>query len=495
MLTTAQKLFVRLSLSAIFSLAALVPCAVASSHMDAPLITLDPSANTTDVYAFVSQINGVKYLTTALAVYPFEEPSIGPNRYDFDPNVLYEINVATGPDVAKGAATISYQFRFQTVVRNKDTIAQAFNGVIQNVGDPNQNLVQYYTVTKVEHKNGHDITTVLGKNLIVPPNNQGLTTPDYNQGNNGDNPADEGVTSASQLDRYTSESIHEINNGYVVFAGQRSDGFYANIQSIFDLDFTFSGPERPLDTQAGFNVHEMVLDIPITELGGTQQIVGVYATTSREATSVLRDARAPETQGPFIQVGRQGNPLFCEGLIANQDKDLYNETQPTDDATLFEKYALAPQLAVLLGDPPNLQTDRTDIAGIFIPDLIKVDLSTGPAHLADNNDPAFNRLSIFGGDTLVSTVQAGFGNGVVPGGWPNGRRYGDDVVGIAVIALLSDLRTNPPMIFAGFNPTTFNVGGVVRNDISYNSVFPYEATPHNGRNNAHHTQPASTPQP
>jgi len=69
--------------------------ALASSHMDAPLITLDPAANTTDVYAFVSQVNGVKYLTAALAVYPFEEPSIGPNKYNFDDNVLYEICVGS----------------------------------------------------------------------------------------------------------------------------------------------------------------------------------------------------------------------------------------------------------------------------------------------------------------------------------------------------------------------------------------------------------------
>ena len=47
--------------------------ATASSHMDAPLITLDPAANTTDVYAFVSQQPGVpKYLEVALGVYPFE---------------------------------------------------------------------------------------------------------------------------------------------------------------------------------------------------------------------------------------------------------------------------------------------------------------------------------------------------------------------------------------------------------------------------------------
>ena len=49
----------------------------ASSHMDAPLITFDDAANTTDVYAFVSRSGGTEYLTTAVSVYPFEEPGIG----------------------------------------------------------------------------------------------------------------------------------------------------------------------------------------------------------------------------------------------------------------------------------------------------------------------------------------------------------------------------------------------------------------------------------
>src|SRR5437016_10952662 len=83
----------------------------ASSHMDAPLITLDPAANTTDVYAFVNSDNGQKYLTVALGVYPFEEPGIGPNKYNFDDNVLYEIHLALGNDsVAAGRADVSYQF-------------------------------------------------------------------------------------------------------------------------------------------------------------------------------------------------------------------------------------------------------------------------------------------------------------------------------------------------------------------------------------------------
>jgi hypothetical protein len=458
----------------------------ASSHMDAPLITRDPSAHITDVYAFVSKIGTIKYLTAAVAVYPFEEPSIGPNKYNFDDNVLYSINIATGSDLAKGETTVRYLFKFNTTFKDNNTIAQSFLGPIQNVDDANQNLTQRYSVTKIA---GHD-DEILGTNLIVPPNNQGLVTPHYNQDENGDNLAKEGVNDSSQLDVYTSQTIRPLKHGYIVFAGQRSDGFYANIQSIFDLDPTFSGPERPLDSQAGFNVHTIVINIPVSELGGDQQIVGVYATTSRRALTVLRDPRAPATFGEFVQVHRKGNPAFCELLVAGKDKDLFTETSPTVDQTVFAKYALAPELAKLLGAPPNLQTARTDLAGIFIPDLIKVDLSTGPARLAGNPDnPMFNRLGIFGGDTLTSTVQQGFGNGTVPGGWPNGRRFGDDVLGIAVIAILSDLRTSPPQIFAGFNPSTFNVGGVVKNDITYNGVFPYAPTPHNGRDNLHHTQP------
>src|SRR5215204_2327083 len=88
--------------------------ASASSHMDAPLITLDDAANTTDVYAFVGDQNGRKSLITALGVYPFEEPGIGPNKYNFDDNVLYAIHVALGKDVAAGRPTLSYEFRFTT---------------------------------------------------------------------------------------------------------------------------------------------------------------------------------------------------------------------------------------------------------------------------------------------------------------------------------------------------------------------------------------------
>ena len=463
--------------------------ASASSHMDAPLITLDDAANTTDVYAFVQEENGTKVLVTALGVYPFEEPGIGPNKYNFDPNVLYRINVATGEDVAAGRATFSYEFRFTTRFKNTKTILQSYLGVVQNVNDAAQNLTQFYTVTKVNNRTGS--RTLLGRG-IVPPNNQGIATPYYNQGNNGENLAKDGVATFDQLDRYTKQTIVSLAGGYLAFAGQRDDGFYADIQAIFDL-LQLRSPGK--DSQKGFNLHLMALAIPISELGGDGQIVGVYATTSRQRFTILRDGLAKsEVYGDWVQVGRQGNPLFNEGLVAIEDKDLYSRTRPTVDRELFRKYAENPELAKLLNlivfepDLPGIETGRTDIASIFIPDLIKVDLSTGsarlagggPTHATNPDDPGFSRLSIFGGDTLVSKIQAGFGGGVVPGGWPNGRRFGDDVVDIAVTALISDLRTSPPVIRG---PAGDNVN---RNDMAFNKVFPYESTPQNGRRHVHH---------
>jgi hypothetical protein len=475
-----------LTLTAAVGLLLLPAPARASSHMDAPLITLDDAANTTDVYAFVSQKFGRKYLSTALAVYPHEEPGIGPNKYNFDDDVLYEIRVATGNDVAKGRTTVAYQFAFDTTYRNRNTILQSYLGVISDVGDEAQNLIQRYTVTKVDWRTGE--TVQLGRG-IVPPNNQGNATPRYNRNNDGEQAARDGVANDVDLDVYTAQSIAELREGYFAFAGQRDDGFYADIQAIFDL-LKLRGPGQAKDSQGGFNVHTMVLNIPIDELGGDRQIVGVYATTSRRRVNILAPTgNAP--LGDFVQVARQGNPLFNEGLVAIKDKDLYSRTSPEVDGKLFRKYAVTPELAALinalvLGSNVAPTTNRTDIAGIFIPDLIKVDLSTGPARLAGGgashptnpDDAGFSRLGIFGGDTLTSTVQSGFGNGTVPGGWPNGRRFGDDVVDIAVTALISDLRVSPPIIVpAGDN--------VDRNDIAYNKVFPYAATPLNGRTHTH----------
>jgi hypothetical protein len=72
--------------------------------------------------------------------------------------------------------------------------------------------------------------------------------------------------------------------------------FYADIQSIFDL-LKLRNPGK--DSQGGFNLHLMALEVPVAELGGDQQIAGVYATTSRRSVRVLDDKQAPKNNGPF----------------------------------------------------------------------------------------------------------------------------------------------------------------------------------------------------
>ena len=103
----------------------------------------------------------------------------------------------------------------------------------------------------------------------------------------------------------------------------------------------------------------MALNIPLSELGGDQQIVGVYATTSRRESRCCRTVcRNQQFFGDWVQVARQGNPLFNEGLVALEDKDSLQPDQPDRDQKLFRKYARNPELAKLLNllvlepDPP-----------------------------------------------------------------------------------------------------------------------------------------------
>ncbi len=481
----------------------------ASSHQDAPLITRDPAANTTDVYAFVVVRNGQKFLDVALSVYPHEEPGIGPNKYSFDPNVLYQIFLA---NPTTGADLVAYQFQFTDAFKTQNSILQSYTGVVAANGDTAQNFTQTYSVTKVVGTS----STLLGSGT-VPPNNQGNATPKYNKGNDGNNPAKDGVGDAAQLDDYTAGAIATLSNGYRSFAGQREDPFYGDINAIFDLLSLKSGAQR-FDSQGGYNVHSMVLEIPIAEVpGGENQTMGVYATTSRRATLVLTDGATSTTAaatGNWVQVGRQGNPLFCEAFIAIKDKDLYNRTKPTSDAALFKTYSDNPELgalinALVLKGNVAPTTNRADLSAIFIPDVIKVDLSTGRARLpgggAGNatlaDDAGYSRLSIFGGDVLESPVATGHpfrlpGSAIgadpakfyVPGGWPNGRRIGEDVIDIGVTAIISDLRSLPLTI-----RSAAGIDNVDSNDAILNKVFPYIGTPHNGRNYDHNPRAGVSP--
>src|SRR2546425_594546 len=89
----------------------------ASSHREAPLISQDPLADNTDVYAFVSPERPDRVVLIANFI-PLEFPSSGPNYWKFDDNVLYEIMIDNTGDAVED---LTYQFRFNTVVGNPNT--------------------------------------------------------------------------------------------------------------------------------------------------------------------------------------------------------------------------------------------------------------------------------------------------------------------------------------------------------------------------------------
>ena len=115
-----------------------------SSHREAPEISKDPVADSTDVYAFVSPDD--KSTVTLIANYiPLEGPAAGPNFYEFGDDVLYEIHVDNN---GEGMADVTYQFRFET----KLTTPASFlynTGPITSLGSPNWNSKQFYSVARV----------------------------------------------------------------------------------------------------------------------------------------------------------------------------------------------------------------------------------------------------------------------------------------------------------------------------------------------------------
>ncbi|MGH8286218.1 MAG: DUF4331 domain-containing protein [Steroidobacteraceae bacterium] len=468
----------------------LAQLALASNHSDAPLIKQDPQANLTDVYAFIGtryDNPSIKVLNVSMSFRPFSEPGDGAMYERFADDARYSIHIT---DPRSGATKLRYDFFFSPVdegYKNRNTILSYGLGTevgpIQTVGDARQNFTQTYRVIKVaEH---HSWT--IGRRLLTPPPNVGKNvTPFYND---AEGRAVSGATTAADLDVYTRSTIHDLESGEVAWAGHRDDSFFCDIPGIFDLlDVRILDNNGSLsdglgqdgngvDGFKGFNVLTIVMQIPVSELEyagiprkydtvffGQQTGVGVYASVSRPRVTLRKSDGTRLNTGGWTQVSRLGNPFFTEGLVAHVDKDRFNRTPATKDGA-FATYARNPELATLINavyGTTFVNTNRTDLEKIFIPEVLKVVTTTDPVRLA--GQAGFHRLGFIGGDTT---------NGI-SGGWPNGRRFGDDVADIALTAIAS-----------GPSYATITIVGdnVAANDLPYHQVFPYIATPQSGTNN------------
>jgi hypothetical protein len=437
---------------------------------------------------------------TIIANYvPLQQPAGGPNFYEFGEDVLYEIHIDNDADAD---ANITYQFRFNTVLTDTghNDLFLYNTGQIKHLSDSTWNRKQFYSVTRVDSHGTH----LLAKDLACPPCNVGKNSiPDYAT--------------------LTAQAIHEISSGTFAFAGQRADGFYVDLGSIFDLgdlrpfqpDFLLKGSAvAGINTLAGLNVHSIALQVPIrdltkkgnrpTDYKSADASIGVWTTAARQKT-LIHGYGKNTNAGPWIQVSRLGNPLINEVIIPMGMKDYWNTQAPVDDHN-FAGYYDHPTLAALLnvlypGAFPNLAA-YTAKASNTRPDLDAVLLTGVPAGLfagfANYTGPTQSDLLRL--NVAIKPVASSKANilGVVGGdaaGFPNGRRVFDDVVSIELKAVAGALLGDVVKSFKpdGAAGLLYDVGGPSAEaatvaslsafGLSYADSFPYLADPYDGFSN------------
>ena len=314
----------------------------ASSHREAPLISSDPQADNTDLYAFRSP-DDPNTITIIANYIPFQSPEGGPNYYTFGTNVRYEIHIKNSTATTKD--DITYRFTFSSKNEDPTTFFNIRLGL--------QNLKTTYTCEK-STDGGATFVTIITDG-IVPPANIGPRSIESS-------PVGLGVSSYDVL---VQQGIITATTGEKAFCGPADDPFFVDLAGAFDLgNFRPEGNDvnPTTDGVARFNVHSIVLNIPIkmlqkdgkdvsaaTSILDGDFVIGVWASASRQQIKTLNLDGSMSFSGDWVQVSRLGMPLTNEAIIPLQSKDLWNATTPENDLQ-FAKYFSNPELALYMDD-------------------------------------------------------------------------------------------------------------------------------------------------
>jgi hypothetical protein len=458
---------------------------MASSHREAPFITTSPKVDGTDFYMFRSY-EGVTptgtggrsdYVTLIANYVPLQGPYGGPNYFSMDPNALYEIHIDNNGDAAED---LTFQFRFNN--RLKDialpigagatqktvSIPLIQAGGVANLNDANLNVNESYTL-----------------NLVRGDRRKGTVQPVTKAAGGAstfEKPVDYiGVKTLGNTAAYASYADKHIHNVRIpgcpagkdmgkVFVGQRQEGFAVNLGPIFDLvNATAAQITNPALINAfaansiqDSNVTSMAIEVHKDCLtSGSETVIGGWTTASLRQARILSGKPSSGNQttekvgGAWTQVSRLGNPLVNEVVIGLKDKNKFNASKPNGDGQFLD-YVTNPTLPALLGvvlangnpaalAPTNIP--RTDLATVFLTgitgvnkpatvtpsEMLRLNTAIAPAQFADQN-----RLGV-AGEVLRVGGLANLGNAKDLAGFPNGRRPKDDVVDIALVAVLGGL--------------------------------------------------------
>ncbi len=485
----------------------------ASSHREAPFITTVPKVDATDFYMFRSYEAGRSDHVTLIANYlPLQDAYGGPNYFALDPNALYEIHVDNNGDAKED---ITFQFRFRNTLAGNGAgvsldvggkqvgipLIQA--GQIANVRDGNLQVAETFTLSVVrgDRRSGsaQAVSNAMG----------GATT--------FDKPVDHiGIKTIPDYAAYAAKHVYTVNipgcsMPAKVFVGQRQDPFAVNLGTIFDLvnapvgvitDPALIGAAP--NTIGDKNVTTLALEVHKSCLTAGDDVIGGWTTASLRQARLLNGKPGSGHQasekpgGAWVQVSRLGMPLVNEVVIGLKDKDRFNASKPAGDAQ-FADYVTHPTLPKLLeialGLPGIAPTNypRTDlvttfltgIAGVNQPrnvtpsEMLRLNTAIAPVPFAQQN-----RLGVVGNLLAGGSDMAGF---------PNGRRPKDDVVDIALVAVMGGLcmangTTNALGFGAACQPSAVPLGAtafklhdaVDQAVVPLMPAFPYLATPLGG---------------
>ena len=322
-----------------------------------------------------------------------------------------------------------------------------------------------------------------------------------------------------------------------VFVGQRQEGFKVNLGVVFDLvnadlGTLLDGTKRnafnggPLDATYQKNISTLALEIPTKCLTSDGQapatsarpILGGWTTASvRQARVINPDAtydKPAKEGGAWAQVSRLGMPLVNEVVIGIGDKDKFNSSEPSKD-TQFLDYVTQPTLPIVLGaifgaaNFPSQETKpRADLVAIFLNGVPNVNATGSTAEMLRLNTklPVKGTGVQTGGSSFATNPYSGLGAALCfnpvkncapagktltdcvtvdpivaaacdTGGFPNGRRPGDDVVDISLTAVLGYFTPQAPAYVDGVKVLH---DGVLNEESQFDPAFPYLKTPFSG---------------
>ena len=473
-----------------------VPVAQASSHREAPFITLQPKVDGTDFYMFRSYEPGRAAFTTIVADYlPLQNPGDGPNYYTLDQDALYEIHIAQD-----GHATedLTFQFRFQNTLKDitlpiggkNVSIPLVQAGVISGAVPANLNVRETFNVTLVRG----DRRT--GTRTAVTNGFDGSAAFEKPVDNIGDKTfgGPNGYAAYAGIHTYSINVPGCATQGRM-FVGQRKDPFALALGQVFDLiNLNPLGPPTGnRDYLAQKNVTSLILELPTSCIVGTSPIIGGWTTASMRQGRLLSGnpasgySNVPKNGGAWVQVSRLGMPLVNEVVIGLKDKDKFNSSRPNAD-TQFADYVTNPTIPALIQTlfptalaPTNFP--RTDLVAAFLTGIQGVNKVTG------GTASEMLRLNTA---TAITPMASQSALGVLGGdsaGFPNGRRPGDDITDVTLRVAMGALCVatgTTDTLGVGCKPTDAPAGGAPLTDGTpqnagmFLNAFPYLNLPISG---------------